>query len=225
MEDKLPQIVSLLQNKAVLKQHIHRATKAVFDRMKAMTEAMAAALSEHFATVDPSVVIAYDEIGEFEFSLRISGDMMIFQMQTDVQTFWEGHLIMQSDYVKEDERRGYFGSIVAYNFMSNSIKYNRLSDAGYLLARMFLNGEGHFHVEGLRDLYFQFPNIAANVMTDEILRDFIQGATMLAIETDLIAPAYQEVQVVALGDKLQDQMAGAAKVGFQMKTEAKPKAN
>jgi hypothetical protein len=221
MEDQLPNIVNLLQEKAVLKQHIFRATQAVFQHLKALAEAMAKALSEHFSTVDKSVVIAYQEVSEFEFRLKFSGDLLMFEMQSNVQAFGEEHLISKSPYVKEDAHRGYFGSIVVYNFMADSVKYNRLNDAGYLLTRMLLNYEGHYYIEGIRQLNFLHPDIAANIVNDEILREFIQSAMLLAIETDLIAPPFQEIQIVALGQKLQDQMAGASKVGFQLKAGPK----
>ncbi len=223
MEDQLSNIIGLLQEKAVLKQHIFRATHVVFQRLKTLAGAMATVLGEHFATVDKSVVIEYDEVNEFEFRLKFSGDLLMFEMQTNVQTFTEEHLIAKSPYVQEDTRRGYFGSIVVYNFMADSVKYNRLSDAGYLLARLLLNAEGHFYIEGIRQLNFMHPDIAANLVNDEILRNFVQSTMLLAIDTDLIAPAFQEIQIVALGEKLQDQMAGASKVGFQLKAEPKVK--
>ncbi len=223
MEDQFKAIVARLEEKGVLKQHIYRTTRVVFDRLKVLAAAMASALGEHFEKVDATVTISYQELGEFEFSLKCAGDLLLFQMQTNVQTFDEKHLLVNNSYVLEDARRGYFGTIVVYNFMADSVKYNRFDDAGYLLARMFLNGEGHFYIEGMRALFFQYPEIATNTVTEDMLRSFLHSTMLLAIETDLVAPAYQEIQIVALGDKLQDPMAGAAKVGFQMKTEAKPK--
>jgi hypothetical protein len=217
MEDQLQNIIGLLQDKAVLKQHIYRATQGVFQHLKTVTEAITKALSEYFEKVDKSVIISYHDIGEFEFHVKFSGDLLMFQMQTNIHTFGEEHLINKSPYVREDFHRGYFGTIVVYNFMADSLKYNRLNDPGYLLARMLLNCEGHYYIEGVRQLNFLHPDIAENLVNEEILRSFILSTIQLAVETDLVAPPYQEIQIVALGEKLQDQMAGAAKVGFQMK--------
>jgi hypothetical protein len=43
---------------------------------------------------------------------------------------------------------GYFGVVNVYNFLSDSFRYNRERDLGYLVARIFLNKEGHFFVQG-----------------------------------------------------------------------------
>jgi hypothetical protein len=219
MEDQFENIVSALKDKAVLKQHIYRSTLAVFQTMKTVARDLAHRLSERFAEIDNSVMIDFVDETEFEFLLKFSGDVLIFSMQTNIQTFGEEHILRKSPYVLEDYHRGYYGTITVYNFMADSIKYNRLSDAGYLIARMVLNYEGHFYVEGIRQMNFLHPDIAVNVINDGILRSFIESAISTAIEQDLHAPAFQDVQFVPLGVKLQDQMAGAAKVGFQMRAK------
>ena len=43
--------------------------------------------------------------------------------------------------------RTYCGVINMYNFLSDSFKYNRENDLGYLIGRMFINKENTF-VEG-----------------------------------------------------------------------------
>ena len=63
------------------------------------------------------------------------------------------------------------------------------------------------------------PDIALNVISEELLREFIQSSVLLAVEQDLYAPPFQDIQVIPLALKIQDQMAGAEKVGFQMKAK------
>ena len=41
-----------------------------------------------------------------------------------------------------------------YNFLSDSFVYDRERDLGYLVARVFLNKEGHFFVQGKKQLGF-----------------------------------------------------------------------
>ena len=216
MEDKLGLIVEALKDKACLKQKIYRNTREVFRQMKAIGKALAETLDERIKLHDKSVIVEYEDKGEFEFHIKFPGDLLMFTMHTNVQTFGEEHLISKNPYVLEDYRRAYFGSIMVYNFMADSLKYNRLNDPGYLLARMLLNVDGHFYIEGVRQLNFLYPDISENMIDESLLRVFIESTILTAIGQDLYAPAYQDIQVVPLGLKLDNRMTGAAKVGFQM---------
>jgi hypothetical protein len=216
MEDRMDQIVEALKDKASLKQLIYRQSLAVFARMKGIAKDLAEILAEKMGKIDQHVQVEYIEKGEFEFHLKFSGDLLMFSMHSNVQTFGEEHIINKSPYVLEDYHRGYFGSIMVYNFMADSLKYNRLNDPGYLLARMLVNCDGHFYIEGVRQLNFLFPDIAQNLISDELLRIFIESTMVAAINQDLMAPSYQEIQVLPLGLKLENRMVAAEKVGFQM---------
>ena len=104
--------------------------------------------------------------------------------------------------------------------MADSIKYHRLNDPGYLIARMLINKDANFYIEGVRQLNFLFPDLGQNEMSDMIAQVFIEACVIASINNDLIAPNYQEIQVIPYGLKVQNQMvAGGAKVGFQMSSE------
>jgi hypothetical protein len=76
--------------------------------------------------------------------LKAAGDLIIFHMHTNVFKLDQSHSLWKSSYLEEDEMRGYFGLINVYNFLSDSFKFNREGDLGYLVARIFLNKDGHF---------------------------------------------------------------------------------
>lgn len=221
MENQLEQIVAVLQGKAALKQSIHNATRAVFQILKATAATTISTLQKRLEGNQPPIELDFDEVGIYEFRLQCAGDSLIFQMQTDVQTFDHEHLVYKSPYIQEEPHRAFFGSIVVHNFMADSVRYNRLNDAGYLLARLLLNCEGHYYIEGPRQLNFLHPDIAQNVVDQGVLEAIVQSCLLMAIDTDLMAPPFQDIQIVALGEKLQDQMAGSAKVGFEVNAKAK----
>ncbi|HHG84826.1 MAG TPA: hypothetical protein ENJ82_08745 [Bacteroidetes bacterium] len=217
MENKFEMIVEALKEKACLKQAVYRSSLVTFKKMKAIAKSVAEALADRFAGIDKSVVIEYKEINEFEFYLKFSGDLLIFTMHSNISTVTEEHLIAKSPYVQENPNRGYFGHIMVYNFMADSLKYKRYKDPGYLIARMMLNEEDHFYIEGVRQLNFLHPDIAQNKVSDELLKLFIESAMLTAVGQDLYVPNYQDVQVVPLGSKMENQMvSGGFKVGFQM---------
>lgn len=220
MKTHIDKIVGALKSKACVKQDIYHNTLAVFGRMKSIAEALTDVLSAQFEGIDKKVQISYREVNEFEFHLKFSGDLLMFTMHSNVTTFGKDHVLFKSPYIQEDPNRGYFGQIMVYNFMADSLKYNRLNDPGYLIARMMLNLDGHFYVEGVRQMTFLYPDISLNMITDEIMRNFIESAMLLAIAQDLYLPRYQDVQIVPLGKKIQNQMVhGGNKVGFQMNAD------
>lgn len=47
-------------------------------------------------------------------------------MNTNIVTLEESHTIMKEDYIKENEVNRYFGQIMVYNFMADSLKHNRI---------------------------------------------------------------------------------------------------
>lgn len=216
MESLYPQIVAALTEKACLKQGIYRSTREVFEAMKAIASATLHQLKTDFHTIDPTVEIAYKDLNEFEFQLRFANDVLMFTMHTNVAALDQNHILLKNAYVQEDPRRGFFGAILVYNYMADSVRYNRVEDPGWLVGRMLLNVDQHFYVEGIRHLNFLHPDIAANQVTPELLRNFIESTLLLAIDQDLVAPDYPSIQVVPLGVKLATQVVSSGtKVGFQ----------
>lgn len=215
--EKMDAIVSALKNKSGLKQRVYRSTQEVFGEMKEIARGIAAELTRRVTSEDSSVTITFREVNDFEFHLQFSGDLLMFSMHSNVVTFPPDHHLLRTPYVKENPDRGFFGHIMVYNFMSDTIRYNRMEDPGYLLARILLNAEKKFSVEGIRQLSFLYPEFATNDVTAEMLQVFMETMMLVAIDNDLMAPPYQDILLISLGEKLANQMVGTgSKVGFQM---------
>ena len=58
--------------------------------------------------------------------------------------------IWTTKYVQKDELNSYSGIINIYNFLTDSFKYDRIDDLGYLVGRLFINRHSHYFVEGKR---------------------------------------------------------------------------
>ncbi len=104
------------------------------------------------------------------------------------------------EYVTEAYGRGYCGMIMAYNFLSDSIKYQRLGDIGYLLARLFINSEGHFYVDGQRQLDFLFKNFSQQEIDETAIIKIIEQTMLYALDFDLYVPPME-----AMGDMTLEQ--------------------
>ncbi len=217
METKIDQITEELKKKACKKQAIYRHTLDVFNRMKELAKGLVENLSVRFQEIDKYVKITYKEVSEFEFYVMFSGDLLMFNMHSNIVTLPHENIIFKSPYILEDPTRAYFGTIMVYNFMADSLKYNRLNDPGYLMTRMMVNRDSHFYIEGVRQMAFLYPDIAQNHISDDLLQAYIENSILLAIENDLFAPQFHKIQVVPLGQKLANQILSTGnKVGFQM---------
>ncbi|MBB2148988.1 hypothetical protein [Pedobacter gandavensis] len=216
-------ILTELENKASLKQVIYRNTAEVFELLKKQLIATAARLKHDYQAKDPSVEIDYKENNKFEVQLKFSGDMMVVSMHSNVFNFEPNHSVFQTEYVKEDPSLAYCGIIYIHNFLADSITYNRLADQGSLIARILINKEKHFLVEGEGALDFLYEDFSANVVTEEKLRDIIERSILFCLASDLIIPPYAQIKEVTLNQK-QSMLAASGyptgkHLGYQFKSE------
>jgi len=189
-------IVELLKTKASTKQEVFRKTKEVFAEFQQYLKAKSDIINNELT--DKDVQVIYSSAGDFESKLKFSGDTLLFHMHSNVFEFPNSHSIHKTKYVKDDKLRSFCGLVNIYNFLSDSFKYNRMNDAGYLIARVFVNKDKHFFVEGDKQLGFLFNDfINQQINTDQI--DKIINETMVyALNFDLQAPNFNDVKVVSV---------------------------
>ena len=215
------QLYELLKSKAGTKQLTYRNVCQAFEHLKTESRAIVKELNKHITPLDKSIVIEFKEINEFEFHLKFSGDLLVFMMQSNIITFDPAHELMKSEYVNEKENRKYFGHIMLYNFLADSYKYNRLDDPGYLIARLLINCDNHFFIEGVKPLNFLFPDIGANLLAGPMINLFIEKAMVAALENDLVAPPYPKIKQVKLVQMINQniELGRGHKIGFHMSYE------
>ena len=203
--EKKEKIFGLLQHKAGLKQAIYRNTLDRFEEFKMILSGIQQELSTAITAIDKNVEISVHNRSSFESELKFSGDILVFSMHTNVFSFDHAHFIHQSPYVQKDLINSFCGKIDIYNFLADSYKYSRLNDIGYLLGRIFINHENHFFVEGKKQLGFLYGDFANQVLTTQSIRDIIETSMLYALEFDLMAPPFDAVREISLGQKLMEQ--------------------
>lgn len=216
-------ILSEFQSKASLKQAIYRSTDAVFGLLKNQLSRIASRLKHDYSAHDLSVEIDYKENNKFEAQLKFSGDMLMVSMHSNVFNFDPAHSIFQSAYIKADPSLSYCGVIYIHNFLADSIKYNRLADEGSLIARILINKEKHFIVEGEGVLNFLYQNMSTDVITEETLTDIIERSILFCLDADLLIPPFAQIKEVTLNQK-QSMLAGSGyptgkHLGYLFKSE------
>ena len=194
--DKSPlreKILATIINKSTLKQHIFDNTFTSFNELKDVLFEIASELDDDLdGKLDKRVRIEYRDRGKFEAQLQIASDLLIFRMHTDIFEFDSNHIIWQTEYVQNERDNSFCGVIDIYNFLSDSFKFNRNADEGYLIGRIFINREKCFFVEGKRQTLLRPMQFGEQKITREALIAIMEMAINYAINFDLLVPSYEE---------------------------------
>ncbi|MNJ84853.1 hypothetical protein D3C87_97220 [compost metagenome] len=221
MEEARRIIQTILEQKAGLKQDIFQDTKNHFERFKKQLLEEIGSLRS--LVEDSRIRLHVEYKGEFQAQVFVGSDVLIFQMHTNVFKLPDEHPLWQTDYLKEDKTRGYFGIINIYNFLAESYLKNRMNDLGYLIGRVFINKDEHFMVEGKGQLGFLFRDLTNSVLTDSILTHIIQVSIAYALEFDLLTPPYEIVSKVTVFQmheiEANSQLSTGKRLGFKFEAE------
>jgi hypothetical protein len=223
MESKMSQINEILCKKSATKQLAYKITHDVFKEIKVAMQDMQTEILPCIQEDAPAVEIKYYDKGEFEAHFKFAGDTIVVMMHTNIFDFDENHYISKTRYVKEEPLREYCGLIQIYNFLSDSLRYNREQDSGYLIGRMFVNKERHFFIEGKRPLSFMYSDFEKSIVTKESLRNILEEAVLFCLHFDLQVPPVDSVNYLSVEQKNQmsysSGMPTSKRLGFVMSSE------
>ena len=191
-------IIKLLEEKSTLKQDIFHNLIARFAEFQTQLKDTADDLSGHMKKVDKRVLVEYKDKGEFESELRVAGDLLIFHMHTNIFEFDKGHPLWKTSYIKDNPKNSYCGMIVVYNFLADSFKFNRVNDVGYMVARIFINKDNHYFVEGKRQMGFLYNDFSNGVMDTGSIKKVVESIILYSLDFDLLTPPFDSVKEVSV---------------------------
>jgi hypothetical protein len=209
-------ILKVLKEKASLKQDVFAKNISTFKTLKEVCREISKELKPKANEIDKRLIVEFKDKSEFEFELRVAGDVLLFSMHTNVFEFDTSHQIWRSSYVRNNEAASYCGMINIYNFLADSFKYNRQNDLGYLVARIFVNFEDHFFVEGKRQLGFLYNDFQNSIISKDQLRNIVESAILYCLDFDLFTPPFDEVKVITLGQVQEASAAVSVKTGKRL---------
>lgn len=215
-------IYNLLVQKAALKQKIFDNTLTAFKWVKEIAQELEAEFNEKLKEQDKRILLKYRNVGMFQTELKVAGDMLIFYMHSNVFQFDRDHRIWKTKHVKQDYYASYVGIISIYNFLADSFRYSRNEDMGYLIARIFINKDNSFFVEGKRQRAYLSDNLPDQKVTKEAMRDVIESAILYSLQFDLLVPPYDSVKVATVEQMLEARKIGVPtgkRVGFSFRTD------
>ncbi len=199
MDTQRERIEQTLIHKGNLLQKVIDNTLGTFNTLKDVLNEMANELNDNLeGRIDKRVRIEYRDRGKFECQVQVASDLLIFIMHTDVFEFNRESSIWCNEYVSKNRDNAYCGVINIYNFLSDSFKYNRNTDEGYLIGRIFINHEMQYCVEGKRQLSVRHDAFGTHAIDRGALLEIVSTAVEYSLGFDLLVPPYNNVKCVSV---------------------------
>ena len=227
MADEITQskvlIVDTLKGKSVLKQKVFDNTASAFMVVKEILKNLARDVNTNLSGLDPRIRMEYTDRSTFDAQLKVAGDLLLFSMHSNIFQFDREHPAWKTAYIQKNKFNAYSGIINIYNFLADSFKYSRLDDLGYLIARIFINHENQYFVEGKRQMGMLFTNYGNEAYNTESLKKIVYTAINYSLEFDLLVPPYDTVKIASVGQaesKIQhSRLITGKRLGFQFNSD------
>lgn len=221
--EKKQSIIKTLKEKSVLKQKVFDRTFEAFSNIKDLLRNFAKESNADLGNVDPRIRMEFTDRSNFDAQLKVAGDILFFSMHSNIFQFDREHPAWKTPYIQKNKFNAYSGIINIYNFLFDSFKYSRLDDLGYLIARIFINHENQYFVEGKRQMGMLFTNYGNEEINNDSLQIIISTAIQYSLEFDLLVPPYDTVKIATVGQveaKIQHSRGITGKrLGFQFNSD------
>jgi len=197
METK-EEILKILKEKSLTKQKVFDNTLETFKMIKVVLQEFQKEYNTKLEGLDQRIHMEYKDYGKFESHLKVAGDLLIFSMHSNAFEFNREHVIWKTTYAQQDKLNTYCGIINIYNFLADSFRYHRDEDLGYLIARIFINKDSFYIVEGKRQLGYLYNSFGQQKINKDILTEIIRNTILYTLEFDLLVPPYDAVKIASV---------------------------
>ncbi|MCX6335259.1 MAG: hypothetical protein NT092_13340 [Bacteroidia bacterium] len=222
-EEKKQLIIGILKDKSILKQKVFDNTLSAFCMVKEILKSLSKDVNSNLGNIDPRIKLEYTDRSSFDGQIKIAGDILLFSMHSNIFQFDREHPAWKTAYIQKNKYNAYSGIINIYNFLADSFKYSRLDDLGYLIARIFINHENQYFVEGKRQMGMLFTNYGNEEISRQSLQIIIETAIQYSLEFDLLVPPYDTVKIATVGQveaKIQlSRIITGKRLGFQFNSD------
>lgn len=222
-EEKKQTIIGTLKEKSILKQRVYDNTLDSFGVLKEVLKSLTKEINTNLSGADSRIKMEYTDRSSFDAQLKVAGDVLLFSMHSNIFQFDRDHPAWKTPYIQKNKFNAYSGIINIYNFLADSFRYSRLDDLGYLIARIFINHEKQYFVEGKRQMGMLFSNYGNEVITFKSLQLIVATAIQYSLEFDLLVPPYDTVKIATVGQaeaKIQhSRIITGKRLGFQFNSD------
>jgi hypothetical protein len=222
-DDKKQGIINTLREKSLLKQKVYDNTFEAFGTIKEVLKSLAKDINTGLGVTDPRIKPEYTDRSNFDAQIKIAADILLFSMHSNIFQFDREHPAWKTAYIQKNKYNAYSGIINIYNFLADSFRYSREDDLGYLIARIFINHEKQYFVEGKRQMGMLFSNYGNEEISKQSLQVIISTAIQYSLEFDLLVPPYDTVKIATVGQaeaKIQhSRIITGKRLGFQFNSD------
>jgi len=212
-------LVDFIKEKSSLKQDVYARVKQSFELFRHQLANSIEECEGEVCELDSRVKFSFRKKGEFEAEVIFGGDALVFHQHSNVFQFEQSNSLWKSSYIKNDPTRAYVGVINVYNFLADSLRFSRKDDIGYLIARIFVNKDGNYLVQGKGDIGVKHNDFANSVLDPDKVLDIIESCIRFSLNFDLLVPPYEAVQSISVNDitTVQEQITVATgkRLGFK----------
>jgi len=191
-------LIQTLIQKATLKQEVYHKTLEVFGLFRQVTTDFVVRNRRRVAKAQYQIRFEFKERGDFQFELRFGSDILIFMMHTNIFELPRDHEIMKCTYIHDDKSRTYCGNIMIFNFLADSFEYNRSNDLGYCIARIFINRDLHYFIEGKREIGLLYNNFPTSILSKKEIASIVDSAILYTLNFDLLTPPFDQMKEVTV---------------------------
>ncbi len=189
--------------RSALKRDVFELSKVEFAKLKQQLEAMVDKLHEEVHKVDPRLEVRFQDRNDFECAVVIAGDYLLFHLHTNIFRLDEEEASgANKTYLKQNTDRAYCATILVYNFLADSFRFERPNDAGYLAARIFINFEKHIAAEGINLIGSRYAAFSKEPLSENSLGELLQTIIYEALNFELLAPEYGSIAELRLTDAI-----------------------
>ena len=118
MKENIEKLSGLLKSKGNLKQEVYKVTLDRFETLKTKLKETADQLKA-LKSEEDNYIVEYREDGKFEAKIKFAGDVLIFNMHSNVFGFDKDAPLHKTQYVRENPDRQFCGMIEVYNFLAD----------------------------------------------------------------------------------------------------------
>lgn len=215
-------ILRIIEEKAKIKQIVFDNTLDAFNILKSLLSELADEYNKKLQVQDSRVRFEYRNAGLYQCELKVAGDLLVFHMHTNIFEFDRDHKIWSVPLAKKDKNYTYSGIISVYDFLNDSFRYNRVEDLGYLIARVFINKEKNYFVEGKQQMGYLANDFGEKKLDENALRIIVESAVLYSQKFDLLVPPYDNVKIVNVMQILESRKQGiqtGKRLGFSFNAD------
>lgn len=186
---------------AAQKEAIRTRTLLTLEAIKELLHELVHDLNQALKGEDERLRLEYRDRGKYEAEMRLGEDLLLVTMPPHVCRIpFENACWELGTYVSGIQpETGNCGVINFYNFLSDSFRYNRSDDQGYLVGRLFVSRDGAFFTEGKRLGAYSVLRYGEETLSRDALADILLTVLDFILDFDLLVPPYEVVKTVTVG--------------------------